>query len=427
MRALIPLTGVIGHFHPVVPIARALAERGHTVAFATRRSFHAAVRQAGFATLALDFDGSGDCATPFGEVSPGGVEPGQILAGLVARAVAPAREIMELARAWQSDVLVSQGWRCCSSACITSWAAWLAGDALGILRAQVDFGSWPSEMLRTFAAEMFAKAREDLGLSPDPELRTLEGPLRILCGPPNWFPDRWLKPNTKLLQPPDYDGESTETRSNFPLNSNPDNGRLVYANVATNLTCDFQLLELICEALGDEELSVVVTVGDGLRSSRLSSVPANIKFFQYVPQSVVVPRCQAVLTFGGYGTTMWALRTGVPIVALPHATAYYEATAGSIVRLGVGIAITSAHRSPKNLRDAVHAVLDDTNLFKREARSVANSIHSLPPIAHAAELIERLVEGSQSQIRTFDDGERSVGDGHERARSDGYGIQQGWT
>ena len=48
MKFLFTVQPLLGHFHAMVPLALALKERGHEVAFATGQSFGSAVQRAGF-------------------------------------------------------------------------------------------------------------------------------------------------------------------------------------------------------------------------------------------------------------------------------------------------------------------------------------------------------------------------------------------
>ena len=52
MRVLFSTTAAYGHFHPLVPLARAFADGGHQVAFATAEAFGEQVERACFRVLA---------------------------------------------------------------------------------------------------------------------------------------------------------------------------------------------------------------------------------------------------------------------------------------------------------------------------------------------------------------------------------------
>ena len=56
MRVLFTTQPGLGHFHPLVPIARALQGGGHQIAFATAASFAPTVRAAGFAHFPVGLD-----------------------------------------------------------------------------------------------------------------------------------------------------------------------------------------------------------------------------------------------------------------------------------------------------------------------------------------------------------------------------------
>jgi UDP:flavonoid glycosyltransferase YjiC (YdhE family) len=58
MRILFSLRAAIGHFHPLVPLARAAHECGHDVAFAMPPSFQSIVERLGFRWLAAGLDES---------------------------------------------------------------------------------------------------------------------------------------------------------------------------------------------------------------------------------------------------------------------------------------------------------------------------------------------------------------------------------
>jgi UDP:flavonoid glycosyltransferase YjiC (YdhE family) len=59
-RFLFSTLASAGHFHPVVPLARALQEVGHMVAFAARPNLRARVEAAGFPALEVGGDTAAD-------------------------------------------------------------------------------------------------------------------------------------------------------------------------------------------------------------------------------------------------------------------------------------------------------------------------------------------------------------------------------
>ena len=68
MRILFTTVQLSGHFHPLVPIARAAVAAGHEVAFACAASFVPTVDRAGFRAFPAGFDDRGH---PIPELFPG--------------------------------------------------------------------------------------------------------------------------------------------------------------------------------------------------------------------------------------------------------------------------------------------------------------------------------------------------------------------
>ncbi len=109
---------------------------------------------------------------------------------------------------------------------------------------------------------------------------------------------------------------------------------------------------------------------------------------QYIPQGVLLPRCDAVITHGGAGTTLGALAFGVPLVLLPQGADQY-ANAERIVSAGAGLQLLKDELSVDALRRCVRAVLDDAS-YRRSATRIQTEIHDMPDAPEAVERIETL-------------------------------------
>lgn len=74
----------------------------------------------------------------------------------------------------------------------------------------------------------------------------------------------------------------------------------------------------LIEAVRDQDIALIVTVGRHNDPASLGPQPDNVLVHQYIPQGVLLPRCDAVITRGGAGTTLGALAFGVPLLLLPQ-------------------------------------------------------------------------------------------------------------
>jgi hypothetical protein len=62
----------------------------------------------------------------------------------------------------------------------------------------------------------------------------------------------------------------------------------------------------VIEAVRDEDIALIVTVGRHNDPASLGPQPDHVFVHRYIPQGVLLPRCDGVITHGGSGTTLGA-------------------------------------------------------------------------------------------------------------------------
>ncbi|MBW2714969.1 MAG: hypothetical protein JRD03_02785 [Deltaproteobacteria bacterium] len=149
------------------------------------------------------------------------------------------------------------------------------------------------------------------------------------------------------------------------------------------------LLHTILEGLADEELNVVVTVGRNQDPARFAGLARNIRIERYIPQSLLLPHCDAVISHAGYGTVMGSLVHGLPSVLVPI-TADQPMHARRCAEIGSAISLDRDSLTAEHVRDATQSVLRDSS-YRKRAQLLANEIAELPDSAAAVALIERIV------------------------------------
>jgi UDP:flavonoid glycosyltransferase YjiC (YdhE family) len=95
-----------------------------------------------------------------------------------------------------------------------------------------------------------------------------------------------------------------------------------------------------------------------------------------------------VVTQGGAGTIIAALRAGVPLVVVPTVWDKPD-NARRVVEAGAGIRLSPRRCTPARLGRAVERVLRDP-AYRRNARRLGDLLADAPGPAGAAELLERL-------------------------------------
>ena len=165
LRILFTTQPGAGHLHPLIPVARGLADRGHDVAVAAAASFHGAIEAVGLRPLAAGLDWSTrEMAQTFPDAAR--IPPGParyawaratVFAGATARAMAP--DVAAIAERWPPDLVVREA---------AEYGGALGAELLGIPHAVVrsDTGS-SSYSERHAVTGSLGETRALLGLPAD--------------------------------------------------------------------------------------------------------------------------------------------------------------------------------------------------------------------------------------------------------------------
>jgi UDP:flavonoid glycosyltransferase YjiC (YdhE family) len=91
---------------------------------------------------------------------------------------------------------------------------------------------------------------------------------------------------------------------------------LVVISFSTSRFAPARLVQSVLDALAELPVQGLLTTGEHLDRAALT-VPHNVAVERYVPHSMVMSQADLVITHGGHGTVMAALRAGVPLLCLP--------------------------------------------------------------------------------------------------------------
>jgi UDP:flavonoid glycosyltransferase YjiC (YdhE family) len=381
MRVLFAFTGGRGHVEPLVPLARAAAAAGHTVAFAGRPSILPAVEALGFGVFAAEADRTGPSKRiPLREVDPEreAQEFRDGFADRLARERAP--RVLALCADWRPDLAVCEE---------TDFGAMVASERLGLPHANVLVFAAGSFVQRELVAGPLNAVRAEHGLPPDPELAMLSRYLVLSPFPPGLRDPAFRLPATThafnpfALEPaPDEDAP--------PWLAGLGTAPTVYFTLGTVFNLESgDLFARVLAGLRELPLDVIVTVGDEIDPAELGPLPDTIHVQRYIPQSLVLPRCAAVVSHGGSGTVAAALAHGLPLVLLPMG-ADQPQNAARCEALGVARVLDALQATPDAVREAVSAVLSDSR-YRSAAGRLRDELAALPGPAHAVRLLERLV------------------------------------
>jgi len=382
-RMLFTCRPLAGHYEPLVPLAAAAKAAGHEVAFATGDSYVDRAREAGFEAFRAG-PGEGFRAEwtprfPGFERLVGDEQRRFFLTEVFANLelVPRADDLERVVDAWEPAILVHE---------VAELAAPLVAAARGIPYVDVSYGSLiPLALLRA-TGEAAAPHWRARGLEPDP----LAGLFRHLyvdtCPPSLQNPEIEHLASVQALRP----AAAARSTDEPPVWLDRLGGMpIVYVTMGTIWNRDLDLFRHVIEAVRDEAVALVVTVGRQNDPAALGPQPDNVVVHRYVPQAVVLERCDAVIAHGGSGTTLGALAFGLPLLVIPQGADQYS-NADWVVAAGAGRQLRRDEVTTPAIRQAVRSLLDEPD-YRRAAEGIAAEIRAMPTAEVAIERIEALI------------------------------------
>jgi len=388
VRVLVAITSGFGHIRPSAPIAAAARRRGHEVRYvvssrdrlmAGNSRGSGAIAPAEFTTglgFQTDIVEPVDITSLLERLPDPESDGAAMLRGFFLRAAAAGPFIRSLAEQWRPDVILRD---------TAGQDAWAVAELLDTPLATFDFAPALSGMTQQVAAGELTWFRHEMGLPPDPGFERLRSQLTIVGAPPTWFDGHHLPTNTHFVQPVEPDPLPGESIAGVLDDEDP--RPLVYVTFGTAFNTP-DLFQTVFDAVADLDIRAVATIGMNTDATDLA-VPQNVRTVPFLSQGLILDHADLVVAHGGYGSLTGALRRGLPVLSLPLFPPDNRFNADQLVRLGAGLALGDDERSTEAIRRSVQRLLDHRE-YRDRAEEIADEIAALPPIDHAAILLERL-------------------------------------
>lgn len=368
----------------MAPLAQALVERGHEVAFATAAEFCPKVERVGFAAFpaGLGHEAQLDLAVRK-YPHEAAMVPSQerflaFVPRMLAGVAAPATlaDLVPLVERWRPDLIVHDEAELAGPIAATMADLPYAGHGVGIMRP------WSAIRL---AGEVLAPVARQRGVDVGP----LGGMFRSLylgvCPPGIQAPHVNEIDVAHPIRVDWFDGAGDESLPSWvqDLPSRP----TVYLTLGTIFNRNPGLFKAALEGLRHEDLNIVVTVGHDGDPAALGAQPANVHVERYLRQSLLLPYCDLMVAQGGW-SFMNVLSHGIPMLLMPMgANQFYHTQA--CVDAGAARRLMPSEVSPEAIGREVRRLLDDPS-YRDHARRIQAEIASMPSPADAVPLVEEL-------------------------------------
>lgn len=363
MRFLLTCVPGLGHFHPLVPLARALKHAGHTVAAATAPFFAPVVTEAGleFLPAGLDWDERRLLETLPELRSVQKMDRGEWMMKNIFLDRSPRRMIEDLPEVISSfapDAIIAGSFE---------YGGPLAAEKAGLPYANANYSvRWNNWILKHAIGPAIGRLRKDIGLPADPDGKAFGRYLDLCFSPPSWtFEGALLRPELTRLVAARLFSPDLPLRQRLSgiralalqrifassLRRHPEQAAsgphlhfvgdilprhdpsmpgwleqmprqpTIFVSLGTVLGAEYPgLFDQILTALSDQKVNLIVTLGGTADPARFGSQPRNVRIVRFMSQEELgqlLPHVDLCINHAGYGSVMEALLRGLPLVLLP--------------------------------------------------------------------------------------------------------------
>ena len=354
----------------MLPLAEALADRGHEVAWAAAEPVCVRLRERGFEAMP-----SGNPEPPIGvsllDRYPefASLPPEERPNFMFSRVFGPERaepmleDLLPLAREWSPSVMV------CEQA---ELAGPVVAGALGIPNVTTGFGHPLPAVRLERAGEAMQPFWETHGLTAPPFAGTYQ----------HLYVDIYPEPLKAYGN--EHIADVVKLRPHDPAPPTETTGKpLIYVTFGTVFNRDLDVIATVVEGVRSLPVDVVVTLGPGNDPAGLGEQPPHVQVAEYIPQAELLPRCAAVASHAGSGTFLAALTQGLPQLLLPQAADQFL-NANAAAQAGVGRQIPPGEISAERVREELEHVLDDPSIADA-ARTMSAEIRAMPSAGDVAD------------------------------------------
>ena len=380
-RILFTCRPLSGHFDPMVPLAEAARDAGHTVGFASGTPIAGRARDAGFLAFEAGppdtFRAEWTARFPHFTSLVGDAQREFFFTEIFANLelVPRAADLDSIMSEWQPHLVVHE---------MAELAAPLVSSSLDVPYIDVGYGSLIDRALLTAAGVAAAPHWRARGLEPHP----LAGVFRHLyidpCPPTLQNAEIADLRSVQQIRP--TVAEQIDQRPSWMIALPHD--QTVYLTLGTIWNADIDLFRLVIDALADR-VNLIVTIGRQNDPEVFGPQPTGVIIRSYIPQDEFLPWCDAAVVHGGSGTVLGALAHGVPLLVLPQGADQWS-NAERVVASGAGLRLLRDDVSIAAIRHAVTAILDEPS-YRRTSTTIEGEIRRMPSAAEAVTRIEALI------------------------------------
>jgi UDP:flavonoid glycosyltransferase YjiC (YdhE family) len=382
-----------GHFNPMLAMARALADAGHHVAFSTAQAFCPRIEAAGFETFPAGLSlaeqvAEGKRRFPEDDRLPGRQRFETFVPKMLAGVAAPSRadELVAIVRRFGPDVVLHDE---------TEFAGPVAAAAAGVPWADQSVGILRPLGMARLAAQVLEPVWRRWGVDLGPYGGMFAYLYLDVCPPSLQSPEVSLIEVAHPVKNVDIEPAPDERLPEWVAGLPP--VPTIYVSLGTIFNQNLGVFAAILEALREEDVNVIVTVGPDNDPAALGAQPPHVHVERFISQSLLLPHCDLVVNQGGTAI-LPILAHGLPLLILPQGANQFH-NADALVAAGVGRRLLPPEVTAEAVSREIRLLLDDPG-YRERAQGLAREIEAMPAPEHGVRLLEQLAHERRPLVRS---------------------------
>ena len=375
MRILFSACPMFGHVNPILPLVLAARDAGHDVVVATGADMVGKLAAHGVTTWTVG---------PSHREAGGG--PGtNWLEYFAESARSRAADLVPLAMDWKPDLVISEDTELAGPVAAAVTGARQVVHGIGIMPPIQLWGALGpilDDLFGRFGASGDHRAATYLELCPPSLRQPATGPAwitagiaaGIIAGVPAaeriWADAVPLRPVAGTPAPGERLPDAVDA---LPFE------HTVHVTLGTVFHDNRNVLHTAIAALSALPVNVVATVGPDVDPTGFGRQPAHVLLAPYLPHTLLLPRCAAVVSQGGAGIMFGTFTHGLPHLVLPQGGDQFM-NAEAIELAGAGLALHPAEVTGGAVADRVIRLLEEPT-FTTAAVSVRAELAAMPTAA----------------------------------------------
>lgn len=161
----------------------------------------------------------------------------------------------------------------------------------------------------------------------------------------------------------------------------------IYISLGTVNNKNINFYKNCIEAFKDNDIDVIMSVGNNTEISHLGNIPKNFKVKNKLNQLEVLQEVNGFISHCGMNSVNESLYYGVPLILFPQQSEQ-KMVCRRVAELGAGFVLKND--KPKNIKDAVLEVINNTK-YEENAQKLSNSFKNAGGAVKAVDAILHLI------------------------------------